>query len=114
MASFSSRYRPGDWVRVRSKEQILRTLDASSELDNLPFMPEMLRYCGKRFPVFASAHKTCDTVNKTGGRRMRNAVHLEGLRCDGAAHGGCQAQCLLFFKEAWLEPAPDDIVRTQT
>ena len=111
MASFSSRYRPGDWVRIRSKEQILRTLDASGELDNLPFMPEMLRYCGKRFPVFASAHKTCDTVNKTGGRRMRNAVHLEGLRCDGAAHGGCQAQCLLFFKEAWLEPAPDDIVR---
>ena len=34
---------------------------------------------------------------------MSNAVHLEGLRCDGSAHDGCQAGCLLFWKEAWLE-----------
>jgi hypothetical protein len=33
---------------------------------------------------------------------MTNTVHLLGLRCDGAAHGGCQAACLLFWKEAWL------------
>src|SRR5262249_2942113 len=52
-------------------------------------------------------HKTCDTVNKTGGRRVRNAVHLDVLRCDGAAHGGGQAACLLFFKEAWLKRAAD-------
>ena len=34
---------------------------------------------------------------------MSNAVHLEALRCDGAAHGGCEAGCLLFFKTAWLK-----------
>jgi len=51
-----------------------------------------------------TGHKTCDTVNKTGGRRMTNAVHLQELRCDGQAHGGCQAGCLLFWKEAWLKP----------
>jgi hypothetical protein len=28
---------------------------------------------------------------------------LEGLRCDGQQHGGCQASCLLFWKEAWLK-----------
>jgi hypothetical protein len=33
---------------------------------------------------------------------MQNAVHLEDLRCDGQAHGGCQAACLLFWKEDWL------------
>ena len=32
---------------------------------------------------------------------MKDAVHLE-TRCDGAAHGGCQAGCLLFWKTAWL------------
>jgi hypothetical protein len=36
---------------------------------------------------------------------MNDAVHLEGLRCDGKAHGGCQAECLLFWKEAWLTRA---------
>ena len=29
-------------------------------------------------------------------------MHLEDLRCDGSAHGGCQAGCLLYWKEAWL------------
>ena len=32
-------------------------------------------------------------------------MHLEALRCDGQAHGGCQAGCLLYWKEAWLKRA---------
>jgi hypothetical protein len=35
---------------------------------------------------------------------MRDTVHLEGVRCDGDAHGGCEAGCLIFWKEAWLRP----------
>src|ERR1700730_18377964 len=35
-------------------------------------------------------------------RRLYDVVHLEGLRCGGSAHGGCQAQCFLYWKEAWL------------
>jgi hypothetical protein len=69
-------------------------------------MPEMLQYCGQKFRVFKSAHKTCDTIKESKNRSMTAAVHLEGLRCDGAAHGGCQAKCLLFWKEAWLKPIP--------
>jgi hypothetical protein len=105
--SFVSRYRAGRWVEIKSREEILATLDEHGEIDGLPFMPEMLKFCGKRIQVFASAHKTCDTVNHTGGRRMRGAVHLDELRCDGAAHGGCQAQCLFFWKDEWLRPAPE-------
>jgi len=95
--------RAGEWVEVRSAEEIFATLDEKGALDALPFMPEMLKYCGKRFSVFKRAHKTCDTIEKTGLRRMKNTVHLEGLRCDGEQHGGCQALCLMFWKEAWLK-----------
>lgn len=94
--------RTGDWVEVLSKQEILQTLDEHGMVDHLPFMPEMFEYCRRRFRVQARAHKTCDTVNKTGGRRLSNAVHLEGVRCDGAAHGKCQAACLIFWKECWL------------
>jgi hypothetical protein len=94
----------GEWVEVRSKEEILATLNEKGELENLPFMPEMFRFCGQRFQVFKRAHKSCDTVNRTGGVRMHAAVHL-GLRCTGDAHGGCQAACMLFWKEAWLKRA---------
>ncbi len=96
--------RAGDWVEVRSADEILATLNDQGCLDALPFMPEMLQYCGKRFRIFKSAHKACDTIKKSGNRRMENAVHLESLRCDGQAHGGCQARCLLYWKEAWLKP----------
>ena len=94
--------RKGDWVEVKSAEEILSTLDGQGCQDNLPFMPEMLQYCGKRFRVYKSAHKTCDTLQFSMTRRMSNAVHLEGLRCDGHAHGGCEAKCLLFWKKSWL------------
>jgi hypothetical protein len=99
----SLRLRAGELVEVRSRDEILRTLDRNGCLDGLPFMPEMLRYCGTRFRVRSVAHKTCDTINSGGGRRMSNCVHLEDLRCDGADHGGCQAGCLIFWNVAWLK-----------
>jgi hypothetical protein len=105
--------RSGDWVEVRSAEEILATLDDKGRLEALPFMPEMLQYCGKKFRVYKSAHKTCDTIEKPVNRRMNNAVHLEGLRCDGVAHGGCQAGCLLFWKKAWLKPVPGEGSRVE-
>jgi hypothetical protein len=103
-----SRFRAGDCVEVRSKEEVLATLDEYGCVEGMPFMPEMLQYCGKRFRVRAVAHKTCDTVRKTKGRRLEATVHLAGLRCDGSSHGGCQAECNLFWKAVWLKPAGEN------
>ncbi|MBM4197400.1 MAG: hypothetical protein FJ197_09980 [Gammaproteobacteria bacterium] len=100
----------GDWVEIRSREEILTTLDAQGSLEGMPFMPEMLRHCGRRLQVFKRAHKTCDTAEKTGGRSVPDTVHLAGVRCDGSTHGGCQAGCMIFWKSAWLrrvEPPRD-------
>jgi hypothetical protein len=94
----------GDWVEVRSREEILRSLDTNGRLDGLPFMPQMFEFCGQKFRVYKRAHKTCDTVNSTGGRTLTDGIHLENLRCDGHAYGGCQAACLIFWKAAWLRP----------
>jgi hypothetical protein len=104
------RLRAGEWVQVRSKEEILATLDVNGRLDELPFMPEMLRYCGKRLRVGKRAHKTCDPALGIGGRKMTSAVHLENVRCDGSAHDGCEAGCLIFWKEAWLERVDGEAV----
>jgi hypothetical protein len=93
--------RPGEMVRVRSASEIFSTLDASGTLDGVPFMPEMVKYCGRTLPVTRRADTTCAGAGVV--RRMRNTVHLEKIRCDGSAHDGCQAACLLFWKEAWLE-----------
>jgi hypothetical protein len=101
--------RAGDWVKVRTKQEILQTLDRNGRLDDMPFMPQMFSYCGQSFRVRRRAHKTCDPIYTHGGRRLLNAVHLD-LRCDGKAYGGCQTGCLLFWKEAWLKPVDDGSV----
>ncbi len=97
----------GDWVIVRSKAEILSTLDRNGRLDDLPFMPQMLQYCGKKLQVSKRAHKLCDTAHGTGARGMSNAVFLEDVRCDGQAYGGCEMRCLVFWKEAWLKRADE-------
>ena len=93
----------GEWIEVRSREEILATLNESGRLENLPFMPEMFRFCGQRFRVSKRSDKTCDNIQAWSIRRMERAVHLDGARCDGAEHGGCQAGCLIFWKEEWLK-----------
>jgi hypothetical protein len=93
----------GDWVEVKSKEEILATLDKKGQLEEMPFMPQMFQYCGQKFRVYKRAHKTCDTVYPIRGRRLSDAVHLD-VRCNGEAYGGCQAACLIFWKMAWLKP----------
>ncbi|NUO57115.1 MAG: hypothetical protein HOV71_25885 [Hamadaea sp.] len=100
-------YRVGQWVEVLSADEIMATLDDNGDVDALPFMPEMLQYCGRRLRVGKVANKVCDTMTRSGMRRMDDAVHLLGVRCDGSQHGGCQASCLVYWKTDWLKPVED-------
>ena len=77
----------GDWVIVRSRDEIFSTLDADGTLDGLPFMPEMQDWCGKPFRVERRAEKTCVDVAPPIPPNRRFAaddvVFLDGPRCDG-------------------------------
>lgn len=98
-----TKFFPGDLVRVRQLDEILATLDGQGTLDKLPFMPEMREFCGREFRVARRAFRTC--VDDTEMRRLDGTVFLEDVRCDGQAHDGCDKACLIFWKEAWLQPA---------
>jgi hypothetical protein len=50
--------------------------------------------------------KLCDTIGSTGMYRMRNAVHHAAVRCDGQAHGGCQARLPIYWRQVWLKRVP--------
>lgn len=98
---------PGAWVEVLSAGEILATLEADQSLEGLPFMPEMLAFCGRTFQVQIHADRTCVRALPPGEhepiRGLRDCVVLVGLRCGGGFHGGCQLGCMLFWKEAWLK-----------
>jgi hypothetical protein len=107
------RFHAGDEVVVRAPGDILATLDADGTLDGVPFMPEMLAWCGGQFRVQRRVEKTCvDVVAPAYPNRRfpgNDVVMLDGPRCDGAAHDGCRRGCRIFWKEAWLRPAGADI-----
>jgi hypothetical protein len=86
--------------------EVAETLDENGMLENLPFMPEMLELCGQTAVMARRAEKTCIEF-PSGGYKIReflnnNTFVLEGLRCSGKEHDGCQRGCTLFWKKAWL------------
>ena len=99
----SSAFRRGSFATVRGLDEILATLDADRKLEGVPFMPEMMPFCGRTFRVHRRAERTC--VEGVGNRSMERTVLLDGVRCDASQHDGCQRRCLFFWKDAWLVPA---------
>ena len=106
---------PGDLVEVKAPDDILKTLDAAGTLDHLPFMPEMIEFCGRPFRVSRRVVKTCVSGAVSGMREFRNddVVTLDGVRCSGQAHDGCQKACMVFWREAWLRKVEDASVQNQ-
>jgi hypothetical protein len=100
----------GDFVEIRSPNEISSTLDGDGAVDHLPFMPEMLEYCGKRFRVSSRAAMVCFSgAGSPRGFRGDDVVTLDGVRCSGAFHDGCQKACTIFWREAWLRKADDAV-----
>jgi len=95
----------GDIVKIRSKEQILQTLDEGNKLDGCYFMDEMRQYCGGKYKVIKRVKFFFDEA-KSRMRKTRNTVLLEGLYCSGKMpffKQRCDRSCLIFWKEGWLE-----------
>jgi hypothetical protein len=99
---------PGDWVEVLSASEIVQSLDEDGTVAGLPFMPEMLPFAGRRFKVVQRATRTCLYPPLTPFPMLADSVVLEGLRCDGSRHGGCELGCMFLWKESWLRPVDGD------
>lgn len=93
---------PGEYVQIRSAEEIRKTLDEYGRFDRLFFMAEMWQFCGMKFHVYKRVKRVLS--EQTGVfKKARNVVLLEGVCCDGSHHADCDASCFLFWKEAWLK-----------
>lgn len=92
---------PGELVEVKSKDEILATLDLNLRNRGLSFTPEMMKYCGKRYRVLKRLDKYF--VEEAGiFRQIANTVLLDGVTCDGTAHDGCLRTCYCLYREIWL------------
>src|SRR6202158_18813 len=114
MSQRNARLSPGDLVEVKPPDEIFQTLDAEGASDHLPFMPEMLEFCGQRFRVSRRALTMCFSgPGSPRGFAADDLVTLDGVRCSGAAHDGCQKACMILWREAWLRKVEDAAVQSQ-
>src|SRR5437868_14325661 len=118
MKKKTKKLRPGDFVEVKAPAEILQTLDAEGTLDKLPFMPEMVEFCGRRFQVSKRVVITCyyTKAGSSGMRKFRtdDVVLLDDLRCSGAEHDGCQKVSMFFWREAWVRKVEDALSNQET
>lgn len=91
----------GEVIEVRSENEILATLDENSTFEGLPFIPDMRKYCERRFRVLRRINRIM--VEGVGSGRIENTVILAGVTCDSESNGGCRRTCPLLWKEAWLK-----------
>lgn len=95
----------GDRVRVRSAEDIRRTLDANGSVKGCAFGAGMYQYCGRELRVARVVHHFFDEA-RFRMLRARRMVLLEGAHCDGSGLAdtrGCDRMCFYFWRTEWLE-----------
>jgi len=97
---------PGEWVEVKSLEEIRATLDPRGKNRGLLFTADMDGYAGKRFRVFKRVESIFLEESKQR-RTLKNTVLLESVYCPGITFR-CDRSCFLFWKEAWLRRAQVD------
>jgi hypothetical protein len=106
------RFRPGDVVRVRSREEIAATLNSWNELKGCLFMPDMWQYCGTVQVVLKPVERFVDERDYRV-KHARGLVILERLLCIGTPDfGRCDRGCFYFWREEWLDriggPEPEE------
>ena len=88
--------RPGEWVEVKSEQEIMATLNEKNQNKGLLWMRNMREHCGKRYRVF----KKLETILlESNGelRKMKNTVLLEDTICDGKDFFGCVRSCFHYW-----------------
>ncbi|HEY7792232.1 MAG TPA: hypothetical protein VIC33_17090 [Vicinamibacterales bacterium] len=112
----ASTFKEGDWVRVRDRAEIERTLNPDGRLRGLMFLPYQAAYCGGVYRVQRVVRRIIDDHRLF--RPMSYTVLLEGATCTSEQTGmeGCGRRCPLMFRDEWLVPAkPEEIpVRNAT
>jgi len=97
---------PGEVVRVKSHEQILKTLATNNMNRGMTWDAELVPYCGGTYRVLKRVTKI---INEKTGRmqEMKNpCIILESVVCQ-ARYSNCRMFCprsiYPYWREIWLE-----------
>lgn len=97
---------PGELVRVKTQQDILKTVNRRNRNLGLSFDPEMVRYCGSVRRVVARVDRIIDERTGKMINLSRDCIILEGAYCRAEySHRRlfCPRSLYPFWREIWLQ-----------
>ena len=101
-----AKFREGDVVRIRSKSDVLSSVDTHNRFLESLFVDQILDYCGKQFKVYKILYHYFDEHKYRMFKVIEPLYMLDGLICygeDEMFEVKCNRSCYLFLHETWLE-----------
>ena len=101
-----AKFREGDVVRIRSKSDVLSSVDTPNKFLESLFVDQILDYCGKQFKVYKILYHYFDEHKYRMFKVIEPLYILDGLICygeDDMFEVKCNRSCYLFLHETWLE-----------
>ena len=94
--------KPGDWVRIKSVEEVRTSLGPNAKNLGLSFEPEMALSIGQVRQVDTIVERM---VHEETGQMvgLTRTVTLKGTYCQGLCSKACPRANPLFWREIWLE-----------
>lgn len=96
---------PGEWVQVKSKEEIRQTLTLKGKNRGLLFDREMAPFCGRTFRVRRRVTRIIDERNGRMIPLTSDCIMLDGVVCSGERSLGrffCSRRIYPYWRETWL------------
>ena len=100
------RFKKRDRVKIKPREEILKSLDINHKLDGCLFTDQMWEYCGKTYNVLKVINSLFDEHKKRSFKLCFPFYLLDTLYCNGQytdSTNKCDHGCLLIWHEGWLD-----------
>ena len=95
--------RPGELVRIKSKQEIEATLNETNRNRGLLFDGEMATNCGRTARVRGRVERLVDEHSGKMIEIKTDCVMLDGVVCQADYHRFCPRGIYSYWREIWLE-----------
>jgi len=97
---------PGELERIKSQEEILRTVDTSNKNRGMYWDAELVPYCGKTYKVRSRVTRLIGERTRKMVVMKNPCIILDSVVCQ-ARYSSCRMFCpkemFPYWREAWLE-----------
>ena len=100
------KFAPGDTVKVRSRQEISKSVDSLGTLDGCLMMNQMWEFCGQGFKILKVVNNFFDEYQYKMYKVRSPLYTLESLICNGVVQSfghKCDRSCYILWHEDWLE-----------